>query len=274
MAERAYQKGVNLRGISQRLDLERQDLEERVEQVRAEYSKFAHRKLVLDDEWKKLKLDQARLEQDKKNFEFARKSSWFQSTLLPTSDLRRIKLNVGGKLFETTERVLKRDPGSLLAALVSDDAPLKEDEEGTIFIDRDWWLFRFLLAFLRDGRIPKDQDLLSQLYREAGFYNLETIRHAIREFLDPNHIVERSAAMPLSQLHRLEASLGKTMRRIEEENQTDAVNALKRGLEKQYEELEMKANEQEKEKDWWTSSRYKGRDFDDSTSWAKVDKGW
>ena len=48
--------------------------------------------------------------------------------MLPTSDLRRVRLNVGGQVFETSVRVLRRDPDSLLAALASEDAPLELDD--------------------------------------------------------------------------------------------------------------------------------------------------
>lgn len=154
---------VDVLGVQRRIQLERQDLLERTEQVKAEFIRLARRKLVLQDEKKKLRVEQCNLEQDKKALDNARKSTWFQMQLVPTAEMRRVRINVGGHLFETSEQVLKRDRGSLLAALVGDDAPLKADEEGVVFIDRDWWLFRNILCFLRDGRIPKDHDLLVQL---------------------------------------------------------------------------------------------------------------
>ena len=154
---------VNVTGVQRRMELERQDLHERSEQVKAEFIRLARRKIVLQDEKKKLRLEQSNLEQDKKAFDNARKSAWFQMQLLPTSGFRRVKINVGGHLFETSEAVLKRDRDSLLAALVGPDAPLKPNEEGVVYIDRDWWLFRNILCFLRDGRIPKDHNLMAQL---------------------------------------------------------------------------------------------------------------
>jgi len=47
---------VNMYGISQRLMLERQDLEVKVAEVRQEFGKLGKRKLILEDEWKKLQV--------------------------------------------------------------------------------------------------------------------------------------------------------------------------------------------------------------------------
>lgn len=48
-------------------------------------------------------------------------------------------------------------------------------------IDRDWWLFRYIVIFLRDGRLPDDRSILSQLYREAAFYHLSELQRAIED---------------------------------------------------------------------------------------------
>jgi len=217
VARRGGPSRVDLERVSQRLQLERDDLESKIAETRRAFGKLARRKLVLEEEWKTLHVEQARLREDKARFQAARRSPWFQSNLLPTSDLRRVKLCVGGQLFETSEKVLKRDPNSLLAALVQSDSPIKPDEKGCYVIDRDWYLFRHILAFLRDGALPELGDagggqLIPNLYKEAEYYNLETLRCAIREFLDPFQLVEKSAAVPLSQLHRLEAKMLQSLR--------------------------------------------------------------
>ncbi|GBG35009.1 BTB/POZ domain-containing protein KCTD6 [Hondaea fermentalgiana] len=161
----------------------------------------------------------ADLDEDKRRFASARRSPWFQSTLLPTSELRRVRISVGGQLFETTEQVLKRDPGSLLAALVGSDSPIQPDDRGCFIIDRDWVLFRHILAFLRDGALPQAPDaagdqLIARLYKEADFYRLETLRCAIREFLDPFQLVERAAAVPLSRLHKIERQMESSLQHL------------------------------------------------------------
>ena len=73
------------------------------------------------------------------------------SEVVPFQDEPRIKLNVGGIVFETFESVLSRDPDSMLAALCREDSPLKaeakEEQEGgdgnqsMVFIDRSGKLF-------------------------------------------------------------------------------------------------------------------------------------
>lgn len=63
-----------------------------------------------------------------------------------------IILNVGGQIFETNVSVLTRDPSSILAACcrVTPHPLLCPNEEtGMIYFDRDWWLFRHVIAFLR-----------------------------------------------------------------------------------------------------------------------------
>lgn len=95
---------------------------------------------------------------------------------------RHILLNIGGLMFEAPVQVLKRDKNSLLAQLADNNPPLLPDPEGGFFyFDRDWWLFRYILTFLRDGSLPEDRQLLSQLYREAAFWQLTDLQHAIED---------------------------------------------------------------------------------------------
>ena len=54
-----------------------------------------------------------------------------------------IKLNVGGKIYETTLDTLGKDPDSMLCAMFSGRFELKANErDGAYFIDRDGKLFR------------------------------------------------------------------------------------------------------------------------------------
>jgi hypothetical protein len=84
-------------------------------------------------------------------------------------------------MFEAPEAVLRRDPSSLLASLCDPDPPLLADREGFFFFERDWWVFRHVLAFLRDGALPEDRGLLAQLYREAAFWHVRELQRAIEE---------------------------------------------------------------------------------------------
>ena len=56
---------------------------------------------------------------------------------------RTVKLNVGGKIYETALSTLQRDPNSMLAAMFSGRHELKPNvTDGSYFIDRDGKLFR------------------------------------------------------------------------------------------------------------------------------------
>ncbi|XP_065852940.1 protein ENDOPLASMIC RETICULUM-ARRESTED PEN3 [Euphorbia lathyris] len=83
----------------------------------------------------------------------------------------RIKLNVGGKLFETTISTLQSGgPDSLLAALSIHPSP------DPIFIDRDPEIFSVLLSLLRSDRIPSTAHRFSkqELADEALYYGIES----------------------------------------------------------------------------------------------------
>jgi hypothetical protein len=91
----------------------------------------------------------------------------------------RIVLNVGGHVFETTAQVLTRDRFSLLAALCKRRPPIEPDPTGAFFLDRDWWVFRYVLQFLRGGGLPSDTELLKEMGAESSFYRLAGLHRAI-----------------------------------------------------------------------------------------------
>jgi len=82
-----------------------------------------------------------------------------------------VRLNVGGKLFETTLTTLRAFPQSKLAILFSERYPLLKDSKGYYFIDRDGTYFGHVLNFLRrgylnilDGEIRRQVDIERQYY--------------------------------------------------------------------------------------------------------------
>ena len=86
----------------------------------------------------------------------------------------RINLNVGGQIFETTAGILCKDRWSVLAALCDRDEPIiAPDDDGTFFLDRDWWIFRHILNWLRTDALPQDPMVLLEMYNEAMFYGVE-----------------------------------------------------------------------------------------------------
>jgi hypothetical protein len=101
-------------------------------------------------------------------------------------------LNVGGQIFETTAGVLTRDPYSVLAACCRVNSPVKADNEGIIYFDRDWWLFRHVLSYLRSNILPNEVETLKELYREASYYRLESLQRSI-EAIPVNQVTNLNA---------------------------------------------------------------------------------
>ncbi|CAO3617642.1 unnamed protein product [Cunninghamella blakesleeana] len=89
----------------------------------------------------------------------------------------RIKLNVGGQIFETSLSTLRRDPNSTLAAMFNGYSNIVPDEvDGSYFIDRDGTYFRLVLNYLRDLKVPssvrEDPKIMDELMQEARHYQI------------------------------------------------------------------------------------------------------
>ena len=92
-----------------------------------------------------------------------------------------IKLNVGGQYFTTSLQTLTKDKGSMLHAMFSGRFDTKPAEDGTYFFDRDGTHFRYILNYLRTGRLlfPKDELIREELL-EAEFYQIRGILEELR----------------------------------------------------------------------------------------------
>ncbi|KAL9954735.1 hypothetical protein ACROYT_G042308 [Oculina patagonica] len=88
-----------------------------------------------------------------------------------------VNLNVGGHLFKTSVQTLTKDPNSMLAAMFSGRFEMKPCEDGSFFIDRDGTHFRFILNYLRTGKLtlPEGASFLKELEEEAEFYQIQGI---------------------------------------------------------------------------------------------------
>ncbi|KAI1725649.1 BTB/POZ domain-containing protein [Ditylenchus destructor] len=86
-----------------------------------------------------------------------------------------VKLNVGGRVFQTTRQTLSREAGSFLTRLCQDDQdlPSEKDETDSYVIDRDSDYFATVLNYLRHGKLVLDRGLSEEgVLEEAEFYNL------------------------------------------------------------------------------------------------------
>ncbi|KAL6534367.1 hypothetical protein OROHE_013292 [Orobanche hederae] len=94
----------------------------------------------------------------------------------------RIKLNVGGKLFETTVSTLRSGgPDTLLFALSN------RPDHDSVFIDRDPEIFSILLALLRSKRLPSTAKHFSnqELIDEALYFGIDS---QLRSALAPSRL--------------------------------------------------------------------------------------
>ena len=81
-----------------------------------------------------------------------------------------VNLNVGGQHFTTSLQTLTKDPNSMLAAMFSSKFEMKPSKDGS-FIDRDGTHFRFILNFLRTGKLtlPKGATFTEELRKKPNF---------------------------------------------------------------------------------------------------------
>ncbi|KAJ8003381.1 hypothetical protein DPEC_G00147740 [Dallia pectoralis] len=100
-----------------------------------------------------------------------------------------IELNVGGQLYVTRHATLVSVPNSLLWTAFGQTSPaeLPKDSKGRFFFDRDGYLFRYILDYLRerDTVLPDFFKERARLKKEADYFQLhelsERLRPAVRK---------------------------------------------------------------------------------------------
>lgn len=87
-----------------------------------------------------------------------------------------LELNVGGQVYVTKRSTLVSVPDTTLHAMFTRCTPreLPRDSRGRFFIDRDGFLFRYILDFLRDRQLvlPEHFPERERLQREAEHFQL------------------------------------------------------------------------------------------------------
>ena len=221
---------------------------ERVRSIIQKTEQTMKQRAFLREERRRLRVASERLDERKRALSMMERSDWLPAQLKSDGEMR-IRVNIGGLMFEVKKSILQRDSDSLLCKLCDDEPPVSPDPDGIFVFNRDWWLFRFILSFLRDGTLPDDRGLLAQLYKETNYWKLKEMQRAIEE----------------QKLH---------LRSNKNNNSdgTDDTTREKKWWEKQpnwwatvneavVDEDNMKKAKLEKGKDWWTSSKYNGKDF-------------
>ena len=124
---------------------------------------------ILQREATRLRLEQKAFDSMSKKFQ----NVHFSST---------VNLNVGGHCFKTSVQTLTKDPNTMLAAMFSGKFEMKPCEDGSFFIDRDGTHFRFILNYLRTGKLtlPGGAAFLQELLEEAEFYQIQGIIDELR----------------------------------------------------------------------------------------------
>lgn len=113
-----------------------------------------------------------------------------QDTILPISEMSYpfpevVELNVGGQVYVTKHSTLTSVPDSTLHSMFSRNnvQELPRDNRARFFIDRDGFLFRYVLDFLRDRQLslPDHFPEKERLLREAEHFQL----HELVKLLTP-----------------------------------------------------------------------------------------
>ncbi|GBG30653.1 BTB/POZ domain-containing protein KCTD5 [Hondaea fermentalgiana] len=151
-----------------------------------EVDQLERHRALLKHEWKDLEEERERLDKERQRFEKLVSQEWFPTGIdAPKVKDRIVRVNIGGQIFEITARLLLKDRFSLLAAtcLPPEDSILRPEDDGCFFFDRDWFLFRHVLAYLQSGTLPEDELRLRELHHEAGFYCLGSMQRNIQTVL-------------------------------------------------------------------------------------------
>jgi len=100
----------------------------------------------------------------------------------------RVKLNVGGRKFETTRSTLEQQvPDGMLAIMFSGRHAVDSDDKGFVFIDRDGTHFGTILNFMRSGKAAWSESASqnAELREELNYYMLlEAFEAAVASKLD------------------------------------------------------------------------------------------
>lgn len=96
---------------------------------------------------------------------------------------KTIRINVGGQFYEVSRSLIEQHEDTMLARLVSDT--WLADPDATIFIDRDGERFKYVLDYLRYGKVslpftvPREMFLLDMEYYGFSSVDKDTARSSL-----------------------------------------------------------------------------------------------
>ena len=127
-------------------------------------------------------------------------SNVLEAVLTPPKEW--VKLNVGGTLFCTSQKTLKKYPSCFLNELLQesqDEIAPYIDESGALLIDRDPKYFSIFLNYMRSGQIYLQGDLSElALIAEAEFFNISGLLDDIKQKIKDKHL-----EMQANSVHRV-----------------------------------------------------------------------
>jgi len=86
--------------------------------------------------------------------------------------------NVGGVKFQAQTATIKKFPGSYLDNILEGNVVVPLDSDGYLFIDRSGVVFRYILEYMRTGRLVKPKNAFERavLREDLKFYNINVDR--------------------------------------------------------------------------------------------------
>ncbi|XP_069129176.1 uncharacterized protein [Argopecten irradians] len=177
--QHAMDKKATLISLKQQLETRTAELEKMEKEVREKEKKLEQEKDKFDKDMHKEKEEICRQWQQLRD-ELARMEE------MHDVQKGRIRLDIGGNIFTTSRLTLTQDPESMLAAMFSGRHNICTETDGTVFIDRDGTHFRYILNYLRDGRLntdglPRNRQVLRELRNEATYYQLHSMLQEIEK---------------------------------------------------------------------------------------------
>ncbi|XP_063705662.1 BTB/POZ domain-containing protein KCTD9 isoform X2 [Culicoides brevitarsis] len=101
-----------------------------------------------------------------------------------------IKLNIGGKIFNTTRStIVDKEPHSMLARMFEQSqlSPADLDIDGAYLIDRSGEYFEPILNYLRNGKLVYNPNLNPEgILEEARFYGIESLVNILEQQIAAN----------------------------------------------------------------------------------------